>query len=106
MVLFKDGLIECVFGRIQVFGGLMIADYRGDGLVLVQPPSWLEGRFGCSCPQNVGTSVFSTKTAFTFARYETIVSQAIAEPSPFFLCSRLLQESASSATVAHTSAGL
>ena len=34
MFLFKDGLIERVFGRIEVFCGLMIADCRDDVLVL------------------------------------------------------------------------
>ena len=29
MVLFKDGLIELVFGRVQVFGVLMIIDCGG-----------------------------------------------------------------------------
>ncbi len=39
MVLFKSGVIACVFDRIQVFGGLMIADCRNDVLVLVPSPS-------------------------------------------------------------------
>ena len=42
MVLFKDGLIECVLGRIQVFRGLMIIDCGGDGLELLPCPSWFE----------------------------------------------------------------
>ena len=42
MFLFKDALIECAFGRIQVFGGLMIADGGGAVLELAQGPSWLE----------------------------------------------------------------
>ena len=39
-------LIECEFGRIQVFGGLLIADYGGDVIELLQRPSWLEVLFG------------------------------------------------------------
>ena len=46
MLLIKDGLIECVFGRVQVFGGLMITDGGGDGLELRQRPSWLEVLLG------------------------------------------------------------
>ena len=42
MVLFKDGLIELVLGRVQVFGGLMIIACGGDGVELLQRPSWFE----------------------------------------------------------------
>ncbi|MEO6203119.1 MAG: hypothetical protein ABIU05_21720 [Nitrospirales bacterium] len=46
MFLFKDGLIECGFGRIQVFGRLIIADGSGPVIELLQRPSWLQGLLG------------------------------------------------------------
>ncbi len=46
MLLFKDTLIQCVFGRVQVLGGLIVTDGGGDGLELRQRPSWLEVLLG------------------------------------------------------------
>ena len=46
MLLFKDGLIECVFGRVQVFGGLILTDCGGDVIELLKCPSWFEGVLG------------------------------------------------------------
>ncbi len=42
MLLFKDGLIEFMFGRFQVFGGLIITDCDGNVIELLKRPSWLE----------------------------------------------------------------
>ncbi len=42
MFLIKDGLIEFVFGRVQVFGGLIITDCGGNVIELLKRPSWLE----------------------------------------------------------------
>ena len=46
MILFKDGLIERVFGRLQLFRGLMVAKCGGDGLELLECPFWLEVLLG------------------------------------------------------------
>lgn len=46
MLLFKDGLIECVFGRIQLFRGLIVTAGGGDGLELLQRPFWLQVLLG------------------------------------------------------------
>ena len=40
LLLFTDGVIEYVFGRVELLGGLMITD--GGGLELFQRPSWLQ----------------------------------------------------------------
>ena len=46
MLLFKDGLIECVFGHLQLFRGLIVTDGGGDGLKLLQCPFWLQVLLG------------------------------------------------------------
>ena len=46
MFLFKDALIECAFGRVQVFGCLIIADRDGPVIELLQRPSWLQVLLG------------------------------------------------------------
>jgi len=46
MFLFKDALIELKFGRVQLFGGLMIADRRGHVIELLKRPSWFEVLLG------------------------------------------------------------
>ncbi len=42
MFLFKNGLIEFVFGRVPVCGGLIIADRRGQVIEWVNRPSGFE----------------------------------------------------------------
>jgi len=53
MFLFNDGLREVECGRVQVFGGVMIADRRGDVIEWLKRPSWLEVLLGvrpcCEC---------------------------------------------------------
>ena len=46
MFLFKDALIEFKFGRVQLFGGLIIADRRGHVIELLKRPSWFEVLLG------------------------------------------------------------
>ena len=46
MFLFKDALIECEFGRVQVFGRLIIADRDGHVIELLKRPSWFEVLLG------------------------------------------------------------
>ncbi len=46
MVLFKDSLIQCVIGRVQLCCGLMVIECGGEGLELLECPFWLEGLLG------------------------------------------------------------
>ena len=46
MFLFKDDLIECEFGCVQVFGRVIIADRGGPVIELLQRPSWLQVLLG------------------------------------------------------------